>query len=62
MDATNNNSRRRMEEDEIAFLPAALEILERPPNPIGRAVMWCVIALVLCAVGWASFGHIDTWQ
>lgn len=58
MDATNNNPRRRTA-DEIAFLPAALEILETPPNPIGRAVMWCAIAIVLCAVGWASFGHTD---
>lgn len=58
MDATNHSAAHRTA-DEIAFLPAALEILETPPNPIGRAVMWCVIAIVLCGIGWASFGHID---
>lgn len=45
--------------EEIAFLPAALEIIESPPNPIGRAILWCVIALVVVALGWASFGHVD---
>lgn len=45
--------------EEMAFLPAALEIQETPPNPIGRAVIWAVVALVLAAIGWATFGHID---
>jgi hemolysin D len=45
--------------DEVAFLPAALEIQETPPNPIGRAVMWCLVALVIVAIAWASLGHID---
>lgn len=45
--------------DEIAFLPAALEIQETPPNPIGRALMWCLVALVIVAIAWASLGHID---
>lgn len=45
--------------DEIAFLPAALEIIESPPNPIGRAMLWCVIALVVVALSWASFGRVD---
>jgi hemolysin D len=45
--------------DEIAFLPAALEIQEAPPNPLGRAVMWSLVALVVAAIAWTSLGHID---
>lgn len=44
---------------EIAFLPAALEILETPPNPIGRAILACLVTIVLSAILWASLGHID---
>lgn len=45
--------------DELEFLPAALEIQETPPNPTGRALMWCLVAIVAAAIVWASFGHID---
>lgn len=45
--------------DEIAFLPAALEIQETPPNPIGRALIWCLVAIVVVAIAWASLGHVD---
>jgi hemolysin D len=45
--------------DELEFLPAALEIQETPPNPIGRWLMWCVVAIVLATILWASLDHID---
>src|SRR5260370_27455507 len=45
--------------DEIAFLPAALEIVEAPPSPIGRAIGLTLIALFCLALAWAVFGHID---
>jgi hemolysin D len=44
---------------ERAFLPAALEVMETPPNPIGRgtAYVLCLVAFVgLC---WAIFGKVD---
>jgi hemolysin D len=41
------------------FLPAALEILESPPNPLGRIVLWMVVAFLVIALGWASFGRLD---
>ena len=44
---------------ETEFLPAALEVLETPPNPLGRAVLWALLAFVGIAILWASFGHID---
>ncbi|WP_428488270.1 HlyD family type I secretion periplasmic adaptor subunit [Rhodopila sp.] len=41
------------------FLPAALEILETPANPAGRAVMGTIGAALVVAVVWASVGQVD---
>ena len=49
----------RRGESELAFLPAALEIVETPPSPIGRAIGITVIALFCFALAWASFGTVD---
>jgi hemolysin D len=46
-------------EHETDFLPAALEVLETPPNPLGRAILWALLAFVAIALVWASIGHID---
>lgn len=53
------SKRERSEADERAFLPAALEIVETPPSPIGRAIGVVIIALFCIAVIWATFGHVD---
>jgi hemolysin D len=44
---------------ELAFLPAALEIVETPPSPIGRSIGAVIILLVCAALVWAWFGTID---
>jgi membrane fusion protein, hemolysin D len=44
---------------ELAFLPAALEIVETPPSPIGRAIGAAIIVLFTAAVLWAWWGAID---
>jgi len=49
----------RRERDEIEFLPAALEIVETPPSPIGRAIGATLIALFCLALAWACLGHVD---
>src|SRR3974390_186923 len=49
----------RRPEHELAFLPAALEIVETPPSPVGRAIGLTVIALFCFALGWATFGKVD---
>ena len=41
----------RRTEHELAFLPAALEIVETPPSPIGRAIGLTLIALFCFALG-----------
>jgi hemolysin D len=51
--------RERPEKDELAFLPAALEIVETPPSPIGRSIGAAIVALFVLALIWATFGHVD---
>ena len=41
------------------FLPAVLEIQQAPPSPIGRAILWTIMAVFASAVLWATFGWID---
>jgi len=48
-----------MAQHEIEFLPAALEIMEKPPSPAGRAIAWSVIAFFVIAVIWALVGEVD---
>ena len=45
--------------EELAFLPAALEIVETPPSPIGRAVAAGIALLFCVALVWAWWGTID---
>ncbi len=45
--------------EELAFLPAALEIVETPPSPIGRAIGATIILLFCAALAWAWWGKID---
>ncbi len=44
---------------ELDFLPAALEIQERPPSPIGRAILWAVMAFFVIALVWSVVGQVD---
>lgn len=41
------------------FLPAALEVLEAPPSPIGRSILWVVILAVVAAITWAFLAQVD---
>jgi HlyD family type I secretion membrane fusion protein len=41
------------------FLPAAEEIIETPPPPFGRIVIWIITALLIIAFAWSYFGQID---
>ena len=44
---------------ETAFLPAALEVVETPPSPTGRAIGLTIILLFCVALAWASLGKVD---
>ncbi len=50
------DARRR---EEIEFLPAALEIVESPPSPLGRTLAYSIMALFCIALAWAIFGRVD---
>jgi hemolysin D len=41
------------------FLPAVLEIQQAPPSPIGRSILWTIMAVFASAVLWATLGWID---
>lgn len=41
------------------FLPAAEEIVETPPSPFGRIVLWLITALLFVALLWSYFGRLD---
>jgi hemolysin D len=45
--------------DELAFLPAALEIVETPPSPLGRAIAFTIIVAFSVALAWACIGTVD---
>lgn len=45
--------------DQVSFLPAALEIVERPVSPTARATAWAMIVLLAIAIAWMTFGRID---
>src|SRR5712671_1537553 len=50
---------RRRRDHELAFLPAALEIVETPASPIGRAIGATIIMVFVLASAWACLGTVD---
>jgi hemolysin D len=46
-------------DDDRAFLPAALEIVETPASPIGRVITYTIMAAFAMAVIWACIGRVD---
>jgi hemolysin D len=51
--------RERRHRDELEFLPAALEIVETPPSPLGRATALIIAVVFGAAVAWACLGQVD---
>lgn len=51
--------RGRRQDTARQFLPAALEILETPASPVGRAIGATIILFFVIAIVWAIFGHVD---
>ena len=49
----------RRNNEELEFLPAALELIETPASPLGRAMMWTIVALAVIALAWACLGKVD---
>lgn len=49
----------QVQKQETEFLPAVLEVTETPPSPVGRKLLWLLVALVVIGLGWSIFGHVD---
>ena len=49
----------REEAQETEFMPAILEVTETPPSPVGRLVMWSILALLAAGLIWAFVGTIN---
>ena len=49
----------KRDQQQLEFLPAALEVLERPPSPAGKLLGRIIIALFAIAVAWACIGKVD---
>lgn len=49
----------RFKEQEAEFLPAALEIQEKPVSPTLRITAKVLILLIIVLIGWAVFGKMD---
>jgi hemolysin D len=50
---------RRPQGQELAFLPAVIEVQETPPSPAGRITALVIITLFAGSLLWATFGKID---
>ena len=48
-----------LKKEEIEFLPAALEVIEMPPSPVGRTVLWTLFALIIVIFVWVMVGSVD---
>lgn len=57
--AESERRKTKLKLEEKDFLPAALEILEKPASPVGRAVMWSIVALAVAALAWSILGFVD---
>ncbi len=53
------DSPEKLERSRYAFMPAALEIQETLPSPIGRAIIWVIVLFFVIAVTWAIVGKMD---
>ena len=49
----------RHEADPADFQPALLQVQSRPPAPLGRGVLYVLLALVAAALAWAALARLD---
>ena len=50
---------RKLAQDKLAFLPAALEIQAAPPPKWSRSLLWVIMLLIVITIAWASWAEID---
>ncbi|MDG2531544.1 HlyD family type I secretion periplasmic adaptor subunit [Caulobacter endophyticus] len=57
--AERERLRTRIAPAEPDFLPAALEVIERPVSPTARLTSWLLLSGLLLTLLWAAFGKVD---
>lgn len=45
--------------EETEFLASILEVTETPPSPVGRMVLWTIIAFLIVGIAWLFVGEVD---
>jgi hemolysin D len=50
---------KKPDKDHLAFLPAALEIVQTPASPTGRVIAYVIMSLFAIALTWACLGRVD---
>lgn len=46
-------------DDTHEFKPSIIEVEDRPQNPLGRAILWIVIAIFVFGILWLCFAKVD---
>lgn len=59
LDNERARSRRVLRTEEVDFLPAALEVVERPVSPTARVTAWLLLGLLAVALLWLVLGRVD---
>jgi len=59
LDNERARSRRILRTEETDFLPAALEVVERPVSPTARITAWLLLGLLAVALLWLVLGQVD---
>lgn len=49
----------RFDQEDKEFLPPSVEILERPPSPAGRVLIYVIVGIFLLGIAWSCIGEID---
>jgi hemolysin D len=57
--AVTGYRKRSQSRRDYEFLPATLEVLDRPPAPFARAMLLFIVVFAAAAIGWASFARMD---
>lgn len=57
--ADRERRRAHLPSTETTFLPAALEVIERPVSPTGRITVWVLLIGLVITAAWLVFGRVD---
>lgn len=59
MSHSPNRFAKQINRNDNEFLPAAIEILEKPASPVRAALIFSICALAALSLAWAYFGRFD---